>query len=66
MWKDPIVEELHQVRQALAAQHGNDLHAIVKHVQALEAQREKPALSFAPKRPWGWKPPGLLDSAPSL
>ena len=38
MWKDPIVEELHQVREALAQQHGNDLHAIVLHFQGLEAK----------------------------
>ncbi len=32
------MEELHQVREALAQQHGNGLHAIVLHFQALEAK----------------------------
>ena len=59
MWKDPIVEELHQVREALAQQHGNDLHAIVLHFQALEAQTERRKVSFAPNRPFGWQAPAL-------
>ena len=57
MWKDPIVEELHQVREALAQQHGNDLHAIVLHFQGLEAKSTRQVMNFAPKRPFGWQAP---------
>ena len=55
MWKDPIVQELHQVREALAQQHGNDLHAIVLHFQGLEAKSKRQVMNFAPKRPFGWQ-----------
>ena len=57
MWKDPIVEELHQVREALAQQHGNDLHAIVLHFQGLEVKSTRQVMNFAPKRPFGWQAP---------
>lgn len=63
MWKDPIVEELHLVREALAQQHGNDLHAIVLHFQRLEAKSARQVMNFAPKRPFGWRAP-LVNPAP--
>lgn len=28
MWHDPIIEEIHQTREKIAAAYGNDLHAI--------------------------------------
>ena len=33
--RDPIVEEVRRVRAELAARHGNDVAAIIRHVQAL-------------------------------
>jgi hypothetical protein len=54
MWKDPIVEEIHQIREQIAQQHGNDLHALVKYFQAREKHSDRQVLSFQPKRPAGW------------
>lgn len=38
MWTDPIIEELHQVRQEHAARFHNDLRAIVADLQRLEQE----------------------------
>jgi hypothetical protein len=54
MWKDPIVEEIHQIREQIAQQHGNDLHALVKYFQEREKRSDRQVLSFQPKRPAGW------------
>jgi hypothetical protein len=42
MWQDPIVEEIHQIRQQLAAQCGNDLSKIVE--RAMQHQQERAAM----------------------
>lgn len=36
MWNDPIVEELHQIREARAAQFNNDLRSMADSLKALE------------------------------
>jgi hypothetical protein len=28
MWKDPIVAEIHEIREKIAQEYGDDLHAI--------------------------------------
>jgi hypothetical protein len=56
MWKDPIVEEIHLIREQIAREHGNDLHAIVKYFQAREQLTERRVVTFLPKRPAGWQP----------
>jgi hypothetical protein len=56
MWKDPIVEEIHQIREKISNEHGNDLHAIVTYFRSREQQTQRQVLSFPPKRPSGWKP----------
>jgi hypothetical protein len=61
MWKDPIVEELHEIREQIARQHGNDLHALVKYFQEREKHSGRTLMSFKPKRPAGW-----LDKQPNL
>ena len=48
--RDPIVEEVHRNRAAIAREHGNDLDAIVAAFQREEATSEVPAVSFPPKR----------------
>jgi hypothetical protein len=53
-WRDPIVEEIHQIRDQLAARYGNNLHDIVAHYREKEQQDPKKQISFAPKRPVGW------------
>jgi len=38
---DPIVDEIRKVRAELAARHGNDVAAIVRHAQALERASDR-------------------------
>jgi len=47
MWQDPVVAEIHQIREKLSQAYGNDLHAIFVAAQrgelakALGAQESK-------------------------
>ena len=54
MWKDPIVEEVHAIREQLAAEHGNDLHKIVEHVKNVQQGHSDKLVSRPPRRPVGW------------
>ena len=47
MWKDPIVEELHRVRESMLAENGSDLAALARAANACAA---KP-ISVAPLKP---------------
>ncbi len=53
MWIDPIVEEIHQVRQAHAAKFNYDLHAILNDFRQRQSQSGNPVVSFAKNRPLG-------------
>lgn len=55
MWKDPIVEEIHAIREQLAAEHGNDLHKIVAHVKEVQQGHGDKLVSRPPRRPAGWE-----------
>ncbi|WP_295584168.1 hypothetical protein [uncultured Lamprocystis sp.] len=57
MWTDPIVEELHRVREAHAARFHNDMQAIA--ADLLRTEREWPGPKIDP-RP---HPPGIRPSA---
>ena len=48
--KDPIVEEVRQVREAHAERFGYDLKAIVCDLQKHERQGSRKVVSFPPKR----------------
>ena len=34
MWKDPIVEKIHQIRAKILAEHNNDIHALLAYYRA--------------------------------
>ncbi len=53
MWIDPIVEEIHQVRQAHAAKFNYDLHAILNDFRQRQSQNGRTVVSFAKDRPFG-------------
>jgi hypothetical protein len=40
-WTDPIVEEVHRIRQEIAAEYGNDLAAIFRAVREREEEARK-------------------------
>ena len=49
MWTDPIVEELHRIREAHAARFNHDLQAIVGDLRRLEQDWPAPKIDPAPK-----------------
>ena len=50
MMNDPILEELHQIREQLAAKFNYDVFAIVADIQAQEQQEDRPLVSLSPQR----------------
>ena len=46
---DPIVEEVRRVRAELAARHGNDVAAIIRHAQALARTLGRPCVRYPPR-----------------
>ncbi len=50
MTTNPIIEELHQIREQLAAKFNYDVFAIVADAQAQQALEDHPVVSFAPQR----------------
>ena len=49
MWKDPIVEEIRQHREAYAAQFNYDLDAICRDLQAKEKTSGRKLVSRPPR-----------------
>lgn len=63
MWNDPIVDELHRVREAHAARFNNDLRAIVQDLKELEAVWPAPKVDrTANAAPIPQGSPGLAGS----
>ena len=62
MVKDPIIEELHDIRRQIAAEHGNDLKRIGAYFMEKQKQRANQLTAFPPRRPAGWTPPALSAS----
>lgn len=46
MADDPIIEELHRIREEIAARHNYDIHAIFEYFRAKEAQEGRKRVSF--------------------
>jgi hypothetical protein len=47
MWEDPIVEEVHAIREQLLARFGGDLHKYCEYVESLSTgadEARKPAM----------------------
>lgn len=49
MKNDPIVEEVHAIREALAKKHDYDIDAIVEALRAASIQRGRDVVSLPPK-----------------
>ena len=49
MGRDPIVDEVRAIREAIAEEHGNDLKAIVAHHQRQDAASVIKGVSLPPK-----------------
>ena len=50
MWQDPIVEEIHKAREALAAQFQYDVQALGKFFQAQQAAEHRVVVTRPPRR----------------
>jgi hypothetical protein len=48
---DPIVEEIHRVREKLAEQHGFDIRAIVRDLRDKQARSGRQYDTLPPRRP---------------
>ena len=46
MWKDPIIEEIHKIREEHAKKFDYDLYAIVKDYQQQQKQSGRNVISF--------------------
>jgi hypothetical protein len=50
MVEDPVVEELHRIREEMLEQHGG-LEGVVKHLRQLQAEMPTPPVTLQPKAP---------------
>ena len=50
MWQDPIVEEIHKIREALAVQFQYDVQALGKFFQAQQVAEHREVVTRTPRR----------------
>ena len=50
MTKDPVVEEIHRVREELLAEHGG-MDGYMKHIQQLQAELHDRVVRRQPRKP---------------
>ena len=50
-WEDPIVKEVRDFREQIAAEHRHDLRALCKYLQAREQTEPRKLVTRAPRRP---------------
>lgn len=62
MSHNPIIDEIHEIRQQLAARLGNDIHAIGDWARQRDAEDDRPVMRLPPRRPAGWSE-NATDSA---
>ncbi len=51
MWRDPIVEEIHKIREEYAKQFGFDINTICKDIQDKQARSGHKLVSFPARKP---------------
>jgi hypothetical protein len=51
MWRDPIVEEVHRVRDEQAKKFGYDLHALCEDIRKKEATSARKPVTREPRKP---------------
>ena len=51
MWRDQIIEELHEIREDYARKFNFDIHAICRDIQEKQAQSGRKVISFPPRSP---------------
>jgi hypothetical protein len=53
MWTDPVVDEIHQIRQKMLAEVGGDIHAFMAKIRVEQAASDRVVLAST-------RPPKLL------
>lgn len=51
MWKDPIVEEIHQVREKIAQEHDYDIYKLFEYYRGKETEHGGKVVTRPPQRP---------------
>jgi hypothetical protein len=51
MWRDPVVEEIHRVRDEQAKKFGYDLHAICEDIRKKQAISGRKLVTRRPRKP---------------
>ena len=51
MWHDPIVEEIHRIRDEQARKFGYDLHAICEDMRKKQSSSGRKLVSRPPRKP---------------
>jgi hypothetical protein len=51
MKSDPIVEEVHRIREAIAKRNGNDLHSMCEEARKAQKASGRKAVRPTPRRP---------------
>jgi hypothetical protein len=51
MWRDPIVEEIHKIREEYARQFDFDIDAICNDIQLKQAESGRELISFPARKP---------------
>ena len=54
MQSDPVVAEIRELREQIAARFGYDLRAIVKDAQQQDAAGDRKVVRLPPRRPAAW------------
>ena len=62
MIDDPIIEELHRVREELAAKFNYDLHGMFAHWRVRQAEEGRQVVSFAAKEPQPKEPMDEIEA----
>ena len=66
MWQDPIVEEIHKIREALAAQFQYDVQALGKFFQAQQVAEHREVVTRTPRRaPEAAQPTHVVQTDPN-
>jgi len=50
IWTDPIVDEIHQIRQEIAKEAGNDLHTLVLRLQQSQKRHGERLVTLPPRK----------------
>jgi hypothetical protein len=66
MWQDPIVEDIHKIREALAAKFQYNVQELGKFFQAQQAAEHREVMTRAPRRvPEGAQPTRVDRTEPN-